>query len=417
MGKRGRAGSSHPPGGYKQQLKWNTESAPGVAKPSSLAVFLVKQWAWGHLSSPMLQKIAFHALQDGAAHADLQKLARLGTSGMHQQNIHTELVRCLHEQSTTRSLSTMQVYVKQMHTHVRCEQHVLLPHELFAALYHNHRDAFTKRMLGGDPANIAKWWTAMHNHPGYVAHPLKDRANHMQKCVPLALHGDGVPVTGVGKAWGKSAEGYGWSSMIGVGTTVDVYFLIWIMYTKLIVRSPGLDSSKTFFRKLRWSLYWLFLGLWPARDEHETAIVGGKAGEPLAGGYYAALFCLKGDLDHMFKAYQLQCPTSLQPCNLCRANSSDLPWTEFKHGSAWENTVWSDAAWIASHPNRHALFHLPGVSISSFIPDVLHVTHLGVYQWCFGSILHYLTKYVMRDSAVKNLETIWQIVKQVYKVP
>lgn len=250
MGKRGRAGSSHPPGGYKQQLKWNTESAPGVAKPSSLAVFLVKQWAWGHLSSPMLQKIAFHALQDGAAHADLQKLARLGTSGMHQQNIHTELVRCLHEQSTTRSLSTMQVYVKQMHTHVRCEQHVLLPHELFAALYHNHRDAFTKRMLGGDPANIAKWWTAMHNHPGYVAHPLKDRANHMQKCVPLALHGDGVPVTGVGKAWGKSAEGYGWSSMIGVGTTVDVYFLIWIMYTKLIVRSPGLDSSKTFFQKI-----------------------------------------------------------------------------------------------------------------------------------------------------------------------
>ena len=399
-----------------QKLRWANVGSKKEAKPNVLATFLVAQWAWGHMSAPMLQKIAHHAAQDGLDHPEVAALAKLGGSGVHPQNCNRDLMKCLHQPPVMSSLTTMQVHVKKSLGIKSCTQHVLLPHELFSALYHNHPAAFRKRILGGDQSNVRTWWDSMDEHPAYAGHPLKSRTDHKLRCIPLALHGDAVPVSGIGKAWSKSAEGYGWSSMIGEGNTADLHFLIWIMYTKLIVRSPEFDKSKIFMKKLKWSFYWLFLGVWPARNEHDEPLSDARAGTPLAGGFYAVLWALKGDLDHMFKAYHLRCPTSGQPCSLCKANMDTVPWTDARPGAAWTRTIWSDTEWIASHPERHILFHLPGLSISSYVPDILHTLHIGAYQYAFGSVLHFLTKTVMPESPEKNLDKLWEMIQHFYKV-
>jgi len=54
--------------------------------------------------------------------------------------------------------------------------------------------------LVGPPGGLEKFWETNINHPGMEGHPaLVD----LHKTLPLAMHGDGVPITGLGKIWSK----------------------------------------------------------------------------------------------------------------------------------------------------------------------------------------------------------------------
>jgi hypothetical protein len=44
--------------------------------------------------------------------------------------------------------------------------------------------------------------------------------------LPLSLHGDGVPVTGVGKSWSKGVESYSWASSLSEGTKTLKHWLV-----------------------------------------------------------------------------------------------------------------------------------------------------------------------------------------------
>jgi len=50
---------------------------------------------------------------------------------------------------------------------------------------------------------IENFWAAMGDHPLTTSTPIRGREEYTKLCVPLRLHGDEVPVTGVGKAWQK----------------------------------------------------------------------------------------------------------------------------------------------------------------------------------------------------------------------
>ena len=174
---------------------------------------------------------------------------------------------------------------------------------------------------------------------------------------------------------------------------------------------------------LKWSLYWLFLGIWPRRDVHgnrytdEHSVAFQKASQPLAGGYYGVLWILKGDLEHMTKAYGLANPRRVaNPCSLCQANGTTRPWTDGRiNVAAWVPSIWAPNEWLDAHPDRNILFHLPGVSVTSYIPDVMHALHLGAYQYAFGSVLQYLTRHIMDDTPGNNLSQIWTHVDHYYK--
>ena len=84
-------------------------------------------------------------------------------------------------------------------------------------------------------------------------------------------------------------------------------------------------------------------------------------------------------------------------------------------GAAWRATVWKGDTWLARHPERHDLFRLPGVSIMAYVPDLMHVLHLGCYQYVFGSVLVYLTDHRMPMTRDQNLNTLWQSIRESYK--
>ena len=106
-----------------------------------------------------------------------------------------------------------------------------------------------------------------------------------------------------------------------------------------------------------------------------------------------------------------------RPCACCSANCDDVPWTDGRPAAQWLTRVWGNDDWIAAHPDRHQLFKLPGVGITPFIPDVMHVLRLGCYQYVFGSVLKYLTHHAMGGNVADNLKRVWEQIQASYKAP
>lgn len=409
-----------PMGGHRQRIALAEEAES--RGDSKLSRVLMERWAWGDMSAPTIQTVAQAALEDGAHHRDLRVLASLGSNGRLPGNAHRDLERKLAPNGLTEAVSKMMVTMRKPPAGlVRVEHPVLWPHEIFAAIFRHYPAAFQTRIIGGDPGVIGRFWDQMEAHPAYAGHPLRARGDHKQRCIPLALHGDGVPVAGISRSWAKSVDIWSWTSILGKGSTKECYFLIYLLYWKYVVRIPGQNLYQQFSKRLAWSLYWLFVGRWPSRDWDErpyepTSPEGRRAGQPLAGGYYGVLWCVKGDLEHMHKAFGLQHHGSHRPCSLCQADTDARPWTDGRPGAAaWMATVWTPDAWILAHPQRHEVFQLPGVTILNFVPDVMHTMYLGTHQYVLGSILKLLTHEIMPETPERNLEVVWTHIREYYR--
>jgi len=122
------------------------------------------------------------------------------------------------------------------------------------------------------------------------------------------FHGDGVPVTGLGKTWGRSCNIWNWGSLLAKGSTVEIVFWIWSCILDIMVK--GRTQAK-FYKIMKWSFTALWNGTWPMADWDDTKYAanspeGKKAGTPLVGTNLSeCLFCvvwlLKGDLDFHHK--------------------------------------------------------------------------------------------------------------------
>ena len=77
-------------------------------------------------------------------------------------------------------------------------------------------------------------------------HPVRNLPNFRRRAIPLSLHGDGVPVTGVGKSWGESMDIYSWNSLLGSGSTLQFNFYIWSIFQVAVNESHlnNLDTKK-----------------------------------------------------------------------------------------------------------------------------------------------------------------------------
>ena len=128
------------------------------------------------------------------------------------------------------------------------------------------------------------------------------------------------------------------------------------------------------------------------------------------------------DLEHLSKRYKLNHAGSLNPCVVCRANKSTIPWTDCStdRQACWHAHIWDAKTWAAAHNDPMALFTLPGVAIFNYIPDYMHTVHLGVYMYAFGSILEYITRNnkfgnLLNGTQKDNLDKLWQEIQQYYK--
>ena len=156
-------------------------------------------------------------------------------------------------------------------------QEMLLPHQLFADIYHRHKRTWAMTIRGPEGQLLEFWDAQKKYHPLFQdgQHPLKSL--DCSRCIPLCLHGDEVPISGLGKSWVKKMVNFSWSSLLRSGTTKDSSYWVWGMLEKIGVTSEGPEAAhvhrscknKTlneFFRILRWSFYWLWMGIWPQSD-------------------------------------------------------------------------------------------------------------------------------------------------------
>jgi len=265
----------------------------------------------------------------------------------------------------------------------------------------------------------------MSDHPALPGHDLLSRVDYKIRCIPIALHGDGVAVSGVQRSWSKTADIISWTSMLGVGSTLLTNFMIIIWYAAKLCDGPR-NLIPIFMLRLKWSLFWLYKGTHPDRDwngrlytHNDPEYVHRLA--PLANGYYCVLWGNKGDLEWMNKLHSF--PTSgstrLGPCGLCKSNDTTRPWTDCRiEHAAWMRNLYTHTNWAEAHRNgglSAPLYELPGVGICNYIPDVMHCKHLGTDSYFFGAVLVFLIHYVLPGTPDQNMDTVWASMKAFYQ--
>ena len=95
-------------------------------------------------------------------------------------------------------------------------QAIVLPHRQFANLYHKHPDRW-KELICPSQEVLKDFWQAMEHHPLMRSTPLKTKeGGYMSNCIPIRIHGDDVPIVGVGKCWQKMSSVFSWRSLVSI---------------------------------------------------------------------------------------------------------------------------------------------------------------------------------------------------------
>ena len=339
--------------------------------------------------------------------SEVDRIAALGASGTWKNNASRDLKNQLASPLLQSARHCFQAPLRSHENRLVVKEYmteVLLPFELFAAIYEQFPDKFEKRITGPSGA-IEEFWGDMEHHPAVKSHPMRMQSDWRSKVVPLSMHGDDVPVAGVGKSWARLLNIYSWTSLVGKGGTLDMLFFIYAVFVHLQTK----ETQAAVWKVLVWAFTVLASGRWPTHDAWGTAYPpqskeGLRAGSWFAGGYRAIIFALRGDLDYFAKSFGLNHYGSARPCCRCPANNTEgdpLCWTDFRRGlNQWMAEMWEPQEWEDAHPGRHLIFSIPGVSIRCVYFDWLHIKHLGVDQYAYGSALWLLCYNIMEGRFV-----------------
>ncbi len=377
---------------------------------------------WGHMSPQLLQKIMALLVQDLKSHAagtldtdHIDKLAGLGANGTYPNHIWGQFKRLLPQPKLP---NLHYIWLPMKHNVLgRFFKHVpmLLPHELFGAIY-EHYPVMWRKIVFCSERTCQRFWNAVRPSPQFSQHPVRFRDNFETKCIPLKLHGDGTPVTGLGKSWSKMVDVFSVSSLLISGPTILRNLLIFMLFQHLQSVVGGHHTFNTVYRKLKWSFQVLWEGKKPHFDWKGDRLYYAGAGDDLMGGYFMCLWALICDLDHCYKCYEMPNSTSNIPCGLCPCDSSALgtPWFDFRPNAVWMTMVYTVQTWIAAGLKRSLIFDIVGVTILSFYPDWMHCKALGIDKNLLGSTLYLLVHFILPDDVDTNLHNIWEDIEVVY---
>ena len=197
---------------------------------------------WGHISPQLMRKVMFLMDQDLQAHkegvlnvAGIKHLGGLGHNGQYPQNVWTELKRCLPKPKLP-ALQSFWMPMKHITLgKITRQVPMLLPHTLFACIYEHYPEMW-QRIVYGSQEKCKNFWNAVKDSPQFLSHAVKDRPHYETKCIPLKIHGDGTPVTGLGKGWSKMVDIFSVSSILITGPTVLRNFMLFMMFQHLLCR-------------------------------------------------------------------------------------------------------------------------------------------------------------------------------------
>ena len=233
------------PRGQKQRLA--SASTAASTKSSVLVTWLEEQWAWGSMSAQCIQKIAHLALQDMVACGveeippTLQKLASIGTFGHHSANCHRDLMNVVSRK--TKVCAPLQVNITLKGGLYL--QSIMLPHELFHCMWERYNAYFLQTLTPAGEAGMRFFWDKFQNHPCMELATWTSHPSFPHKCIPLGMHGDAVPTTGVGKVWAKMQLCFSWSSLLKITSTKASNFLIWSVPWLTCFFHPKVWSQKS----------------------------------------------------------------------------------------------------------------------------------------------------------------------------
>jgi hypothetical protein len=282
-------------------------------------------------------------------------------------------------------------------------------------------------MLGGRPDIVKTFWEGVvERRDGRLRlHPMARRVDWAALAVPIALHGDAVPVLAVGKAGTKSLDVFSWQSVLAQGTTLQVKNYVYSMFeqNKAKTETHGKDTMTEIGVIVLWSLRALFEGTWPSQNHRGEAWPAGSAeamlaAQPLAGGYFGVTWLVKGDLDYFAKTLKLRNYNANIPCDLCGCDKNrDSAWWPTNVGptSAWAANLLQPTAWRALYPEGlHWLFSLEYLSNLNIEPDELHIIYIGTSQYMLGSVLWMLVYSVLAGAPQDNMALVWERISQLY---
>jgi hypothetical protein len=94
--------------------------------------------------------------------------AALGSDGVHPNNMHAELLKMFEPQSSVPKPLVVHLDFKGQHA----LQSLMLPHELFSALYHYYPSTFQKHFTPGGHEQVSKFWSKFAQHPSMEGHEI-----------------------------------------------------------------------------------------------------------------------------------------------------------------------------------------------------------------------------------------------------
>jgi hypothetical protein len=370
-----------------------------------------------------------HAPEIGSK--DLKRLAGLGVFGKYPGKAHSELLDLLGEPDYVKPVS-IELPIKVIkfvgNSVRRMAQQFFLPHVHFADSY--KRDGL-RQLLGNEdsPKHFWEGGVVSRQDPRLKDHSMLSRPDWMQRAIPYAIHGDAVPVTAVGKSGTRSCDIISSSSLFARGSSIDVKHMIYAIFLDNVAKLDihGVDTMDGAWKVITWSLWFLFLGIWPTCDwnGHEWGTdcpaERALAGEWLAAGNFAVTWLLKGDLDYYAKNLHLRSYNANEPCDFCPCDKgkSQAWWpSNFATDAAWRSRCFNKDQWLALYPAGvpHVIFTLPFLSHYNVEPDELHVIYMGTCACLLGSVLFYLAFILLPDTAQQNLSAIWNMIQQLYSV-
>ncbi|OLP93413.1 hypothetical protein AK812_SmicGene24693 [Symbiodinium microadriaticum] len=305
---------------------------------------------------------------------------------------------------------------------------MLLPHILFATIYRSYQETWKKVICPSTEAVTIFWREMAAGGNPNLTTELTNRKNYKSGCIPICLHGDGVPVSGIGKGWVHTVTSFSWYSLLTTSApTADSLFFICALYDKLRRQGKDLDATgHHFLFILKWSFEALFEGKWPSRDYlgqpfPSASTSGRRAGQALAGGFYATLWAVVGDLDYFASVLDVARSTNAaSPCCRCKASKwGDQTWQDFRPTAAWMSTVFSPTTWRALPADAKStcpLFSMAATSICILGYDFMHSKYLGADKTLYASILYLLVFHLMPGPDEQaNLDTLWAEIKALNK--
>ena len=337
-----------------------------------------------------------------------------------RQNMHKALLNfankaCLLPRAFMPSITFKSPYNKLV-------QMMLLPHLVFSQIYHCYKSAWDT-IICPSQDQLKTFWKLQKKHPAYPGHPvLGGNPQFATKLVPLALHGDGTPVLGIGKVWSRQLTTWSWNSLLGMGSTKSMQMQVWPCFDETMAST----TLAEFWQILAWSFKWLQLGVFPDADHLGNKYAantqdGQKAGQYLAGGYCGVLWSLVGDLEYLTQILKLPHYSSKSgPCSLCKCtgDSSAMSWKDCRLTAPWVQAQWKPHEWhMWEGKSSCPLFQqLPGLSAVAVCYDFMHCKYLGTDMVFLASCLWLLCYKILPDaSPLANLQACWTKISAVYK--